>query len=60
MAELKVFTVLSEINSLMDNCKKVPFSGMIMLDRQRMDQLLDKLRVEKICDLITKYERKEL
>ena len=43
MAELKVFTVLSEINALMDSCKKVPLSNLIMLDRTRMEQLLDKL-----------------
>ena len=31
MAELKVFTVLSEINSLMDTAKKVPLSNLIMV-----------------------------
>ena len=43
MAELKVFTVISEINSLMDTSRKVPLSNLIMVDRTRMDQLLDRL-----------------
>ena len=43
MAELKVFTVLSEISALLDNSRKVPLSNLVMVDRDRMNQLLDKL-----------------
>ena len=43
MAEMQVFTVISEINNLMETSRKVPLSNLIMLDKQRMDRLLDRL-----------------
>ena len=32
MAEMQVFTVISEINNLMETSRKVPLSNLIMLD----------------------------
>ena len=51
MAELKVFTVISAINALMDNSRKVPLSNTIFLDRTRMSELLDQLEESLDPDL---------
>ena len=52
MAEMKVFTLLSEINALMGNSKRVPLkNNLIVLDRTRMEELLDRLEQSLDPDL---------
>lgn len=43
MAELKVFSAISSINALLREGRGVPLSGLVMVNKQRMEQLLDDL-----------------
>lgn len=43
MAELKVFSAISSINALLREGRSVPLSGLVMVNKQRMEQLLDDL-----------------
>ncbi|MBQ2028513.1 MAG: hypothetical protein II481_03640 [Clostridia bacterium] len=43
MADLDVYAAISEINALIEGSRKVPLSNMIMVDRNRLEDLLDRL-----------------
>ena len=51
MAELKVFSVISSINSMLREGRAVPLSGLVMVNKQRMEQLLDELEENLDPDL---------
>ncbi len=44
MAELKVFSAISAIFALMDSSKRVPLSNLIMVDKQKLEDLLNELQ----------------
>jgi len=41
MAELKVYTAINSINALLREGRAVPLSGLVMVNRQRLEQLLN-------------------
>lgn len=43
MAELKVFSAISSINAMLREGRGVPLSGLVMVNKQRMEQLLNDL-----------------
>ena len=43
MAELKVFSAISSINTLLREGRSVPLSGLVMVNKQRIEQLLNDL-----------------
>ena len=51
MAELKVFSVISSISSMLREGRAVPLSGLVMVNKQRMEQLLDELEASLDPDL---------
>ena len=51
MAELKVFSVISSISSMLREGRAVPLSGLVMVNKQRMEQLLDELESSLDPDL---------
>ena len=73
MAELKVFSAISSINALLREGRGVPLSGLVMVNKQRMEQLLDDLedaldpdleRAEKLLarerELLERIERQRV
>jgi len=51
MAELKVFSAISSINALLREGRGVPLSGLVMVNKQRMEQLLNDLEAKMDPDL---------
>ena len=43
MAELKVYSAISSMNAMLREGRAVPLSGLVMVNRQRMEQLLNDL-----------------
>ena len=73
MAELKVFSAISSINALLREGRGVPLSGLVMVNKQRMEQLLNDLedaldpdleRAEKLLarerELLERIERQRV
>jgi len=51
MAELKVFSIISSINSMLREGRGVPLSGLVMVNKQRMEELLEELEANLDPDL---------